>query len=303
MSSLTSTSAPYFSNILKLNKKLDNIGKDEKGIQKTALCLAKCTETVKILLNFAKCNILQPEKSMNTNTMADVTNLAEFMENNSEESSNIILNECLEEINEDLVVFNFEPFEDVSMESNEMELHRNVQKNKKSGLLLHPIMQAFLYLKWKQVKKLYFLFMCFEVAFVIALSFLGYDFVRMTFCNYCGEKYLRNEPTDLFHPFKPWDGKYGENVPPYHKNEDPLGQLSCFIKSADDCDNDDNPGNCNRESNEFRSSITTDFCDDNQKNTTEQGDCALIKFKGNKSQQLQSLKDDYFLSCHKHFLR
>ena len=138
--------------------------------------------------------------------------------------------------------------------------------------------------------------MCFEVAFVIALSFLGHDFVRMTFCNYCGEKYLRNEPTDLFQPHKLWDGKYGEN-------EDSLGQLSCFVKSKDDCDNDDNPGDCNRGSIEFRSSITTDFCDNNQTKTTEQGDCALIKFKGNKSQQLQSLKDDYFLSCHKHFLR
>ena len=66
--------------------KPNHIVKDEKGIQKTALCLAKCTETVKILLNFGvkTCNILQPEKSLNTNTMADVTNLAEFLENNSE---------------------------------------------------------------------------------------------------------------------------------------------------------------------------------------------------------------------------
>ena len=278
----------------------NHIAKDEKGIQKNALCVAKCTETVKILINFGikTSNILQPEKSMNTNTIADVTKLAEFFKNNSEESSKIILNECLEEIKEDLVVFNFEAFEDVSMKSNEMELHENVQKSKKSGLLLHPIMQAFLYLKWKQLKKLYFLFMCFEVAFVIALSFLGHDFVRMTFCNYCGEKYLRNEPTDLFHPLK-----LGENVPPYHKNEDSLGQLSCFVKSEDDCDNDDNPGHCNKESIDFRQEITTDFCDDNQTKTTEQRDCALIKFKGNKSQQLKNLKDDYFLSCHKHFLR
>ena len=64
--------------------------------------------------------------------------------------------------------------------------------------------------------------MSFEVAFVIALSFLGHDFVRMTFCSYCGEKYLRNEPTDLFHPHKLWDQKYGENVSPYYENEDSL---------------------------------------------------------------------------------
>ena len=287
------------------NAEPNHIAKDEKGIQKNALCVAKCTETVKILINFGikSSNILQPEKSTNNNTKADVTNLAEFLENNSEEASNIILNECLEEIKEDLVVFNFEAFEDVSMKSNEMELHENVQKNKKSGLLLHPIMQAFLYLKWKQLKKLYFLFMCFEVAFVIALSFLGHDFVRMTFCSYCGEKYLRNEPTDLFHPHKLWDQKYGENVSPYFKSEDSLGQLSCFVKSEDECDDDDNPGDCNKESIDFRNEITTDFCDDNQNKTTEQRDCALIKFKGDKSQQLKSLKDDYFLSRHKHFLR
>ena len=282
----------------------NHIAKDEKGLQKNALSVAKCTETVKILINFGikTSNIFQPDKSTNTNTKADVTNIAEFLETNSEEASNIILNECLEEIKEDLVVFNFEAFEDVS-KRNEMELHENVQKNKKSGLLLHPIMQAFLYLKWKEVKKLYFLFMCFEVAFVIALSFLGHDFVRMTFCSYCGEKYLRNEPIDLFHPHKLWDQKYGENVSPYYKNEDSLGQLSCFVKSEDECDDDDNPGDCNKESIDFRNEITTDFCDDNQNKTTEQRDCALIKFKGDKSQQLQSLKDDYFLSCHKHFLR
>ena len=269
------------------NAEPNHIAKDEKGTQKTALCMAKCTETVRILINFGskRCN------------------LAEILEKKSEEASNIILNECLEETKEDLVVFDFEPFGDVSMKYNDMGLHRSVEKSKKSGLFFHPIMKAFLYLKWKEVKKLYFLFMSFEVAFVIALSFLGHDFVRMTFCSYCGEKYLRNKPTDLFHPHKLWDQKYGENVSPYYKNEDSLGQLSCFVKSEDECDDDDNPGNCNKESIDFRKEITTDFCHDNQTKTTEQRDCALIKFKGDKSQQLQSLKDDYFLSCHKHFLR
>ena len=125
----------------------------------------------------------------------------------------------------------------------------------------------------------------------------------MTFCSYCGEKYLRNEPTDLFHPHKLWDQKYGENVSPYYKSEYSLGQLSCFVKSEDDCGNDNIPVDCNKKSIDFRKEITTDFCDNNQTKTTEQRDCALIKFKGDKSQQLQSLKDDYFLSCHKHFLR
>ena len=265
----------------------NHIGKDEK----TALCMAKCTETVRILINFG------------TKSHSD---LAEFFEKKSEEASNIILNECLEE-SKDLVVFNFEPFGDVSKKYNrkynDMGLHRSVEKSKKSGLFFHPIMQAFLHLKWKEVKRLYFLFMSFEVAFVIALSFLGHDFARMTFCSYCGEKYLRNKTTDLFLPHKDWYQKYGENVSPYYKNEDSLGQLSCFVKSEDDCGNDDNPGDCNKESIDFRKNITMDYCDDNQTKTTEQRDCALIKFKGDKGQQLQSLKANYSLSCHKHFLR
>ena len=219
-----------------------------KGPQITALCLAKTTEAVQILLNFGAktSNVLK--------TVDNKTNIDEFLENHSVETSNIILNECLEEINEDLVVFNFEPFEDANKDGNEMDLHISVKKNNRSGLLLHPIMQAFLHLKWKQVKRLYFIFMCFEVAFVVALSFLGYDFVRMTFCSYCGEKYLRDEPTDLFYPHNLWsrNDTYGKNVPPYHQGETPLGQLKCFIKSKDNCESEDIPDNCNGDSTEVR---------------------------------------------------
>ena len=221
--------------------------------------MAKSTEAVQILLNFGAktSNVLK--------TVDNKTNIDEFLENHSVETSKIILNECLEEINEDLVVFNFEPFEDVKKDGkggsiDEMDLHRSVKKNNRSGLLLHPIMQAFLHLKWKEVKRLYFIFMCFEVAFVFALSFLGWDFVRMTFCNYCGENYLRDEPTDLFYPRINWSDKYGENVPPYHQYEKRLGELKCFIKSEDNCQHEDIPDNCNGDSKAVREK----FCKDGQ---------------------------------------
>ena len=213
--------------------------------------MAKSTEAVQILLNFGAktSNVLK--------TVDNKTNIDEFLENHSVETSKIILNECLEEINEDLVVFNFEPFEDVKKDGkggsiDEMDLHRSVKKNNRSGLLLHPIMQAFLHLKWKEVKRLYFIFMCFEVAFVLALSFLGYDFVRMTFCNYCGEKYMRDEPTKLFHPRNLW----ADDVPPYHQGVNPLGELKCFIKSEENCAPEDDPEGCNKDSTEVRE----EFC-------------------------------------------
>ena len=269
-----------------------------KGPPITALVLAKNTEAVQILLNFGAktSNVLK--------TVDNNTNIDEFLENHSVETSNIILNECLEEINEDLVVFNFEPFEDVKKDGNEMDLHKSVKKNNRRELLLHPIMQAFLHLKWKQVKKLYFVFMCFEVAFVVALSFLGYDFVRMTFCNYCGEKYLREEPTDLFHPHNRWSENYGKNVPPYHQKEKRLGELKCFIKSEGNCEFEDIPANCNGDSNSVREEFRknhTDFCKPTNDSKTEQEDCAKVEFAN--GTQLIQMEEDYLFKCHKYFLR
>ena len=277
---------------------------DAKGVQTTALCLAKTTEAVQILLNFGATtsNVLK--------TIDNKTNIDEFLDNHSVETSKIILNECLEEINEDLIVFNFEPFEDAKKDTNEMghemDLHKSVMKKNRSALLLHPIMQAFLHLKWKQVKRLYFVFMCFEVAFVVALSFLGYDFVRMTFCNYCGEKYMRDEPTDLFHPHDLWHDKYKEHVPPYHQKQTKLGQIKCFIKSVDNCEVEDIPANCNSDSNSVRKEFnanSSDLCkptDDD--NNTEQEDCAKVQFE-NGTTYLIDMQEKYHFWCHKYFLR
>ena len=281
--------------------------------------MAKTTEAVQILLNFGAktSNVLKAND--NKTNVDDKTNIDEFLDNHSEETSKIILNECLEEINEDLIVFNFEPFEDMKKESHEMDLHKSVKKNNRSQLLLHPIMQAFLHLKWKQVKRLYFVFMCFEVAFVVALSFLGYDFVRMTFCSYCGEKYLRDEPTDLFHPRDLWAKEYDNNVPPYHQGETRLGQIKCFIKSEDNCEAEDIPDNCNGDSKEVREgfckdgqdcsefkllenekNVRKDFCADEQ-NKTEREDCAKVEFAN--GTHLIDMQEKYHFWCHKYFLR
>ena len=279
--------------------------------------MAKTTEAVQILLNFGAktSNVLKAND--NKTNIDDKTNIDEFLDNHSEETSKIILNECLEEINEDLIVFNFEPFEDMKKESHEMDLHKSVKKNNRSQLLLHPIMQAFLHLKWKQVKGLYFVFMCFEVAFVLALSFLGYDFVRMTFCNYCGEKYMRDEPTKLFLPRNNWT----DDVPPYHQGVKPLGELKCFIKSEENCEPEDNPEDCNKDSKGVREEFCKnhndtdcakfkdkdekyprkDFCQGEQ-NKTKRDDCAKVTFE-NGSTHLIDMQEEYHFWCHKYFLR
>ena len=61
-----------------------------------------------------------------------------------------MLSECISEVNEELLVFDFEYFKHSLGELNEMDLHRKIQESGQSQLLLHPVMQAFLHLKWDQ---------------------------------------------------------------------------------------------------------------------------------------------------------
>ena len=60
------------------------------------------------------------------------------------------MSECISEVNEEMLVFDFEYFKYSSEELNEMDLHRKIQESGQSEILLHPLMQAFLHLKWDQ---------------------------------------------------------------------------------------------------------------------------------------------------------
>ena len=70
-------------------------------------------------------------------------------------SPKAILSESISEIDEELLVLDFDHFKKISDE-NEMDLHLMVQEYGKSELLLHPLLQVFLDLKWHQVKNWYF---------------------------------------------------------------------------------------------------------------------------------------------------
>ena len=70
-------------------------------------------------------------------------------------SPKAILSDSISEIDEEVLVLDFDNFQEKSNE-NEMDMHLMVKKYGKSELLLHPILQAFLDLKWNQVKNYYF---------------------------------------------------------------------------------------------------------------------------------------------------
>ena len=104
-------------------------------------------------------------------------------------SSRAILNECISEVNGELLVLDFCHFKppNTTDEKNEMDFHLRVAKYGKQELLVHPIMQAFLDIKWGKFQKMYWLNLFFDLIFAIFLMLVGHHFVRLTHCHECNK--------------------------------------------------------------------------------------------------------------------
>ena len=116
-----------------------------------------------------------------------LSDMKSIMGNHSISSPKAILGQCISEVNENLLVFDFSTFEETTETKNEMDLHTLAVKHEKSDLLLHPLMQIFLELKWNQVKKYYWFNLLIDVAFLICLLFSAYYFLDLTYCQPCNE--------------------------------------------------------------------------------------------------------------------
>ena len=79
-------------------------------------------------------------------------------------------------------------FEHTTAKNNEMDLHLLVQEHGKSELLLHPIFQVFLDLKWNQVKKFYLFNLLLDIIFLILLACSAYYFLDLIYCQPCDEE-------------------------------------------------------------------------------------------------------------------
>ena len=104
-------------------------------------------------------------------------------------SSKAILNECISEVNGELLVLDFCHFRppNTTDEKNEMDFHLKVAKYGKYGLLVHPIMQAFIDIKWGMFQKMFWLNLLFDLTFAIFLTLVGHHFARLTHCHPCNE--------------------------------------------------------------------------------------------------------------------
>ena len=102
-------------------------------------------------------------------------------------SSEALLGQCITEVSGELLVFDFDNFKETTESKNEMDLHTIAMESEKSELLLHPLMQIFLDLKWNQVRKYYWCNLFIDIIFLICLTFSACQFLSMTYCQPCDE--------------------------------------------------------------------------------------------------------------------
>ena len=95
-----------------------------------------------------------------------------------------ILDESLDVVNEHLFIYDFEQFKNVSEVENEMDFHFILKENGKSELLLHPLMEIFLHMKWTLFNTSMALQFAFNFLFVICLTLLGQSYLKLTSCNF-----------------------------------------------------------------------------------------------------------------------
>ena len=141
----------------------------------TALSKAHNYEAVMILTKY----------DAETNRNQD--DMKRLMERHNVSSPKAILSQCISEVNEELLVLDLGHFKNTTDDCNEMNFHEMAEEHGKSDLLLHPIFQVFLDLKWNQVKKFYWFNLLLDIVFVILLTCSAYHFLNLIYCQPCDE--------------------------------------------------------------------------------------------------------------------
>ena len=155
---------------------------------KTALSKARSYETVMILTKYGietkKHHMIKKENGRDE----PETDLDVLIEHHFEASPKVVLNQCISQVNEELVVLDFGHFENTSEENNEMDLHIKVHQHGMDELLLHPILQAFLDFKWSMFQYTFMLHLMLELLLVVFLTIVGQHFMSLIFCQSAGDK-------------------------------------------------------------------------------------------------------------------
>ena len=207
-----SSSGSRGSNVLELLGQ-ENVNVNHKGNNgKTALSKARTHEIITLLLNHG--------------AEATSTDLDIFLKHPNVNATRAILDKCVgTNDDEDLLVLDFSFFHhDKKGKKADMTLYRDIEDTGKQELFLHPILHAFLGLKWYQIRKHYLLQLFLSLVFAIVLTLASYHFLDLTYCAPCDE--IHDELDSLFTEF---------HVSRKINIKDPLGQIQCFgLKSKEE---------------------------------------------------------------------
>ena len=224
----------------------------------TALSKAKSHEIIRILLKYG----------------ARVTwfEMKTFLQYDTEISTRAMLSKNIDTKNNgELLVLDFGQLKSKGeSEECDLALHRvvNEQKKDKQKLLLHPVLQSFLELKWSQIRKHYMIHFCLNTILAIFLSWTGYYFLNLIYCMSCDES--AREHHDFTRPIV-----------------DPKGWIQCFgLKSW------------NETLDRFKEGVDWD---ENCKKGSER--CGLISFTNGTKLMRNLTEFNHTLRCHKNFLR
>ena len=161
----------------------------DSNSQKTALSLAKTSEAAMLLVEHGATSTNKEFKKHNKAHLKSFPTYYKFLKYHSK-SPGYIFDKSIQEINDNLIVFDFDIFKHTKPVYNEMDVHKKVEKEGKPELLLKPIMETFLTLKWNQVKWIFRMNFFLNLLFVISLSTLvSHVFLSLVHCEEEGNSF------------------------------------------------------------------------------------------------------------------
>ena len=182
--------------------KNDSYNKEGHVFHKTPLFRARTYDTVKLLLTIGA-DPNMPAETRKHGRLYPVTAIEHLMQYDPE-CTRAILDECLSKKENDLVM-NFYVFgkhdtnetqeetdigdsneedneDDAPPMDHEMSVFKSAKKYDRTNIILHPLMQIFLYLKYDNINGLVFLRRIYQIIFLVTLTFIAVRYAELTHC-------------------------------------------------------------------------------------------------------------------------
>ena len=166
--------------IANLSMLLESDGNDGKVIDvcetggKNVLFKARNYETVMLLSKYKANN--KQKRGGNETALKYLTKKA------NQEAPLALLDQQLDEKGEEIYTLNFDIVKDNPKQP--FDLHICFNENERDDLILHPLMETYLQVKWRQVRKVFIFEFLLRLLFVVSLTYMAWRYMALTTCEY-----------------------------------------------------------------------------------------------------------------------